>query len=140
MIPLDSFPVSVTYNPPGDFGDLTMQFIPQSGTGDTLFFGTIIWAGSGDVQFPTNFEAADQFPSVPSNDFVGPPSSFLNLTPFDVDEENASATEIFGAVQGLDVVREALDSGSARFGWFFYPRGVGIGDPAEWDYYVVILH
>lgn len=137
--PIDAIPLEVIYNSPGDFGDLALRFIPAEGVGDTLFFGTIIWAGTGDVVLPEVFESADQFAEVPSNDFLGPPSSFFRLTPFDVNEENATEAEIFGAVQQLQVVRDALNSDTARFGWFFYPRSVGIGDPAEWDYYVVIL-
>ena len=138
--PADSLPLEVIYNPPGDFGDLALRFIPAEGVGDTLFFGTIVWAGMGDVVTPDVFEPIDQFPAVVSNDFLGPPADFMSLNTFDVNEENASEAEIFGAVQQLEIVRDALDSSTARMGWFFYPRSVGIGDPAEWDYYVVIIH
>lgn len=139
-IPLDSFPVEVLYNSPGDFGDLTLRYLPATGIGDTLFFGTIIWAGTGDVIFPDTLEAPDQFMEVSSNDFVGPPPTFFPLTPFQVFEEAVTPEDIFGAVQHLQLVRDALDNSNARLGWFFYPRSVGVGNPAEWDYYVVVVY
>ncbi len=42
--PADTLPIAVTYNSPGDFGDILLASTIDN---DTVFFGTIVWAGTG---------------------------------------------------------------------------------------------
>jgi len=48
----NSFPIDYIYHEPVDFGDITFRYLPEL---DTLFFGTIIWMGTGDISIPCFF-------------------------------------------------------------------------------------
>ncbi|MEL6142013.1 MAG: hypothetical protein AAFU67_10380 [Bacteroidota bacterium] len=133
----DSFPAEVIYNPPGDFGDLTIRLMPPNQTPDTLFFGTIIWSGTGDIQQPTPLSPASDFAET---DAIAPINSIdtFDLNPYQ-DPDSISLETLYDRVSNLAEVSNALSSPGSRLGWFWYPRSVGVGDPAEWDYYLIVL-
>jgi len=133
----DSFPAEVVYTPPGDFGDLTIRLMPPNQAPDTLFFGTIVWSGTGAVQQPT--------PLVPANDFtetdaivpIGSVDAF-NLNPYQ-DPDSISVEVLYNQVSQLTEVANILAQPGSRMAWFWYPRSVGVGEPAEWDYYLIVM-
>jgi hypothetical protein len=128
---IDSLPVFIDYQPPGDFGDLGLYSSLDS---SQLFFGTIVWAGRGDRIFPaqlddpTTFETTDDIPE------ILPFIKDLNPQP---QPTLVEMIDLWNAVSNLSIMVDAVTTSGAHFGWVFYPRSVGIGDPADWDYYLV---
>jgi hypothetical protein len=47
--PTDSLPRIVDYEPPGDFGSIAFEYVD---TADTVFYGSIVWAGRGEMLVP----------------------------------------------------------------------------------------
>lgn len=128
---VDSLPVFVTYTPPGDFGDLGIYSSLDS---SQLFFGTIVWAGSGDRTFPAELDPVAAFATTDDVPDILPVIADINPQP---QPERIDEGELWSAVNNLQIMVEAATTEGARFGWIFYPRSVGVGDPAEWDYYLV---
>ncbi len=133
-LPPDTLPVSVTYNSPGDFGDITLQSTIDN---DTLFFGTIIWAGTGERSIPAQLTPATGFQPINA---VTPQPAIKDLNPYESFPEENPLTEIWAAVAELQVVNQAVNQPGTQVGFFTYARSVGVGNPAEWDYYVVIYY
>ena len=48
----DSIPLSVNYFPPGDFGSIELIY----NNSISVFNGTIVWMGLGQILYPENFE------------------------------------------------------------------------------------
>jgi hypothetical protein len=126
-----SLPVFVTYTPPGDFGDLGIYSSLDS---SQLFFGTIVWAGSGERTFPAELDPVSAFATTETVPDMLPIIEDLNPQP---EPDRIDEGELWSAVHNLQIMVDAATTEGSRFGWVLYPRSVGIGDPAEWDYYLV---
>ncbi len=127
-----SFTISNQYLPPSDFGSLKLKYQELN---ETLFEGTIIWMGLGQIYFPQNILAANQFTSVTTTDIVYPANGFQNV--FNPSNQVYDYTNAWLSVQRLVKVREYLKSnpaGSVKI--FLYTPSVGIGNPAEWDWII----
>lgn len=130
----DSFTVTNVYVPPGDFGNLKLNY---SEIDQPIFDGSIIWAGVGEMTYPTNLLTASSFEHVLTADYVTPSAGFTNV--FNPDMASYDYDPVWGAVQGLVKTREYLNSnpnGSVKL--FLYTPSVGIGNPADW-YWVIFI-
>ncbi|PZF74391.1 hypothetical protein [Taibaiella soli] len=130
----DSIPIQEIVKPAGDFGNVTLKYIP---TGDTVFFGTVIWMGGGQRILPQQLDSSNKF--APFQLSVLKPDSTkvkyfggANRIEFDPSQNFAS---IWYSIAGLSVTANAIGVDHAKVGLFLYTPSVGIGDPAEWDYY-----
>jgi hypothetical protein len=132
----DGLPFSIRFNSPGDFGDITFHYTE---TGDTLFHGTIVWLGTGRIEFPASFTPAGEFEAagVPPGDPLS--IEYFNISP-QLDEETfkAQATLAWNRVKDLDIVGE-FAKGEYRVGIYLYAPAVGVFVPdlAKW---IVFLH
>lgn len=125
-----TFTISKQYDPPVDFGNIKLTYKELN---ETLFDGTIIWMGSGGMNYPQNLILANQFNSVASTDTKNPSAGFQNV--FNPNNQNYDYTPIWLSVQKLQKVREYLQSNpkeSVKI--FLYTPSVGVGNPAEWDW------
>ncbi len=126
----DTLPILVDYKEPGDFGDVTLRYQP---TNDTLFFGTMVWMGLGKMYFPDSLQPASTFPT--SSD----PAVEVDSTRFQKLHYYASADPagVWEAVNKLKIVSEYSKSGK-KIGVFLYRPSQGVGDPNNWDWFVVM--
>ncbi len=125
----DSIPMSILYNPPGDFGDITLKYLP---TGDSLFAGTIIWMGQGDRQFPAALAQASTFATGTS----APIPAHTQFQPILTDHNQTYPyATIWSAIQNLSIIQSYLAVGK-KVAVYHYTPSVGIGNPADWDWYV----
>jgi hypothetical protein len=100
-----------------------------------LFDGDIIWMGLGQIHYPQNILAANQFEIVLTDDIIFPTTNFYHILP----EPNLSNNydQVWMAVQNLVKVRQYLYSNpNASVKLFLYTPSVGIGNPAEWDWII----
>ena len=120
------------YVAPGDFGSIKLKYQELN---EILFDGTIVWAGLGQVNYPQNLLNANQFDRVMTTDYVTPVSGFENV--YNPDNTVYNYNAIWTSVQGLVKVRQYLYSNpNATVKIFLYTPSVGVGNPADWDWYI----
>lgn len=133
----DSIPIQQLYKPAGDFGNITLKYLP---TGDTVFFGSIIWSGTGEMLVPKQLDAPNKFDRI-QLDVLPPDSTKVKYygseinTPFAAGQNFAS---IWKSIAGLSVTANAIGVGHAKVGLFLYTPSVGFGAPADWNYYWIL--
>lgn len=126
----DSIPIEVVYKSPSDIGHITLYYKPS---GDLLFDGPIIWAGRGSLNVPTTFDHPDTYFKT-TNEPAKPDDSrfqkIFSIAPFDY-------SKIWKSISNLSIVTEYLKS-NKKIGLLLYTPGVGVGDPAYWDWYAFL--
>jgi len=133
-----NFTISSTYNPPGDFGDVQLYYDEINGK---LFDGTIIWMGLGERSFPAQIDLPDEFSDISDSLPLPNPNMFENI----MYTENAyypdtiEYQDIWNSINSLEIVSNYRKSNpNGKIHLFLYTPSVGIGDPADWDWYVIL--
>lgn len=129
-----TFTIDTEYQSPGDFGGIQLYYQELN---TKIFDGSIIWNGTGKVNFPESFEPASSFDVTLTNDFVFPTEGFENV--FNPNNETYDYQTIWSAVQSLVKAREfVLSNPDAKARIFLYTPSVGIGNPQEWDWIIIL--
>lgn len=122
------------YVSPADFGSIKLKYQELN---ETLFDGTIVWNGLGQINYPQNLLDSNQFDRVMTADYVTPISGFENV--FNPNNSTYNYNTIWTSVQSLVKVRQYLISNpNATVKIFLYTPSVGIGNPAEWDWIIIM--
>ena len=129
MLTNDSIPIKIDYKSPGDFGNITLYYKP---TNDKLFDGSIIWMGKGNMTFPAQLDSASTFVKI-NNATTQPLSSRFQLI-FN-QNQTPNISSIWNAIQKLKIISNYLPN-NKKIGVFLYTPSVGIGDPADWDWFI----
>ena len=120
------------YVAPADFGSIKLTYQELN---EILFDGTIVWAGLGQVNYPQNLLDSTQFERTMTADYVTPSAGFENV--FNPDGTAFNYNPIWTSVQSLIKVRQYLYANpNATVKIFLYTPSVGIGNPAEWDWFI----
>ena len=131
---ISNMTVTHQYVSPGDFGSIKLIYQQLN---EPLFDGTIVWNGLGQMSYPQNLLNANQFDRVMTADYVTPISGFENV--FNPNNSTYNYNSIWNSVQSLVKVRQYLISNpNATVKIFLYTPSVGIGNPAEWDWIVIM--
>lgn len=132
-----SFNLTYNYQSPGDFGSLTLLYTE---VGQPIFSGTIIWMGLGAMQYPQSLWPASAFATVGDLPMPGPNDYFV----IEQQSENflpdiVPMSQIWDAVKNLQVVHQYRASNpNTPVRLFIYTPSVGVGDPADWDYFAIL--
>jgi hypothetical protein len=129
----DTIPLKVEYKAPGDFGSITLYHKPGN---ELLFKGTIIWMGKGVMGYPTSLNPSTAYPTYntalpyPGNStfkpiMAQPPGSGPDFEP------------IWNAVSNLRIVSEYRKA-NKKISIFLYTPSVGMGNPADWDWIILM--
>ncbi len=134
----DTFTITSVYNSPGDFGDITLNY---EETGQPLFMGSIHWAGTGHMVYPCAMAQPDEFTL--TQDAVPMPelSRFEKVMydEFAIYPDVINYHEIWASIDNLVQVKAFRQSNpQAKVYLFLYTPSVGIGNPAEWDWFVIL--
>lgn len=132
-----SFTISSTYQAPGDFGSVQLYY---SELDKLLFNGTIIWDGTGQIDYP-NINGSSFFST--SDDSVQMPNTNLFQTVMYHESayypDTISYSSIWNSISNLDIVKEYRSSNrSGEVNLFLYTPSVGAGNPADWDWFVIL--
>ena len=134
----DNFTITTDYNSPGDFGDITLMYEEANAN---IFAGTIVWAGSGAMTYPEMLNATASFATV-AQPVAMPATEDFKLVEYDEFNyypEEIDYNAIWDAIDNLQVVKEyRLANPDAKVNLFLYTPSVGVGNPAEWDWYVIL--
>lgn len=127
-----TFSTNYQYVTPADFGSIKI-FYTELNT--QLFYGDIIWMGTGEIHFPTDFLPASSFEFVNTFAAIDLPS-VENI--FNPNNEIFDYTNPLNQVIYLSKVidyRASNPNASAKI--FLYQPSVGIGDPATWKWIIM---
>ncbi len=127
-----TFSTNYQYVTPSDFGSIKIFYTELN---SLLFYGDIIWMGTGEIHFPTDFQPASSFEFVNTFAAIDLPS-VENI--FNPNNEIFNYTNPLNQVIYLSKVieyRASNPNASAKI--FLYQPSVGIGDPATWKWIIM---
>lgn len=130
---VDSLPIHIDFQSPGDFGGVDLTWVQGQ---KLLFSGSIIWMGMGERTFPQNLNSSLLTHS--GNAAPMPDSSafqILGHVPGHTDP-STDLNLIWSGINTLDLVQNRRDD--LPMAIYRYTPDVGIGDPANWEYWVFV--
>ena len=133
-----NFNIASEYQSPADFGGITLKYAELN---QTFFEGTIFWNGLGQMTYPSTLADVNSFPTIINPVEMPSESMFatVNYTEFPYYPETIPYTEIWNAVHKLQIVAQFRASNpNSQVNLFLYTPSVGIGDPADWDWFVIL--
>lgn len=137
----ESFTISPEYVSPGDFGSIKLKY---EETGETIFDGTIVWNGLGEMSYPQALDAPNAFP-VMDNELETPELSDFEVVEYAGEGEigfplmSIDHEAIWESINHLQQVEDYRTSNpDAKIRLFLYAPSVGIGNPEEWDWFVIL--
>ena len=117
---------------PSDFGGVAAVSVRS---GRTVFAGSIVWMGTGDILLPTTWDASDL------GGGCGPPPHAFTARGFNLA---GGETELRFAAAADVVVATALPAAFLQWGSLLdvvvllYPRTLGVFDPTKAEYVVLL--
>ncbi|MBC8323377.1 MAG: T9SS type A sorting domain-containing protein [Candidatus Marinimicrobia bacterium] len=133
----NGFPLEVLYQSPGDFGWIQFNYTE---TGDTVFYGTIVWMGLGEINFPDSLYPADSF-YVDTSYAADPDSihywSSWGASTIEEDVFLQSAAASYEQIRNLAIVHEFAEY-PYQIVAFMYTPTVGATDltVAKWIFFL----
>lgn len=128
----DSIPVKVDDNAMGDVEIITLRYQPSN---DSVFSCSSIWIGRGEVLFPKSFFPVQNY-SLLQSPADKPGDSKFQVLFYDLSAP-INYSSLWNAVSHLEIVSTYLKS-NKKIGIVLHRASVGIGDPADWDWYVIM--
>lgn len=132
------FTISSNYKAPGDFGDVQLFYDEFN---EKLFEGTIIWMGLGERSYPEVIDLPVSFSILTDSLPLPEIDMFENV----MYSENAyypdtiQYSDIWKAISNLEIVLNYRNSNpNEKINLFLYTPSVGIGNPADWNWYVIL--
>ena len=129
----DSMQYFVDYLPAGDFGGISFTLNQEQ---DTFFDATIVWAGMGGINYPTNYSLSAPF--IYESNAVPEPGNikYLGINGEKIDEGDwlfELKDEVWPAVDSLSITNLFAEE-DYKAVVYFYPPSVGVLDPsvAKW--------
>ena len=119
----DSIPFNVDYQEPMDFGSICLRLNPSL---DTVFSGSMIWMGTGVIDFPTNFNASMPFMS--DNSVIQAPNNIQLLNQQGQQFNNATIiNQCWNTVSTLEIT-ESFSNFNYHAAIYLYTPKVGLTD------------
>lgn len=134
----DTFTITSDYVAPGDFGSIKLNYEEVN---QPLFDGTIHWMGLGERSYPETlaapqtFNETDEAAEMPAlEDFEIVSYGDEGYFEFYIDHQS-----LWASFDQLELVKEYRENNpNAKVQVFLYTPSVGVGDPADWDWYVML--
>ena len=133
-----NFTISSTYQAPGDFGSFQLYYYELN---ETIFDGTIIWMGTGKMSYPTEIDLPNTFSTTSDNLPLPTVSMFENVMydEFAYYPDTIEYSNIWSSINNLEIVSNYRNSNpNGKINLFLYTPSVGVGNPADWDWYIYI--
>ncbi len=119
----DSIPFNVDYQEPMDFGSICLKLNPSL---DTVFSGSMIWMGTGVIDFPSNFNASMPFMS--GNSVIQAPNNIQLLNQQGQQFNNATIiNQCWNTVSTLEIT-ESFSNFNYHAAIYLYTPKVGLTD------------
>lgn len=129
-----SFTITHVLEEPADFGSMKLYYEELN---EMIFYGTIHWMGLGERIYPEVLLPKDSFEVVLTSDYVTPMNGFHKV--IEISGLTDDIETPWSSVQHLQIVRDYLHSNpEAKVNMYLYTPSVGIGDPEDWDWYIIL--
>jgi hypothetical protein len=131
----DSLDLLVDLKPAGDFGHLGIFHRDNT---DTVFFGTVIWAGNGQRYFPPAMQDSNSL-AQRAQAIAAPADSLFQFLEAPGPVPGGSYPQLlWPAAAKLQLVHDYYQPGQ-KVAVFAYQPGIGAGNPDYWRWYLVFL-
>lgn len=133
-----SIPFLVDYQSPGDFGGITFHLEP---TMDILFDATIVWAGQGQISYPSTYDLTSPFSYIDIPITEPSDIQYINTDGEEMDDSYllSQAQLVWDAVDSLEITNQFADK-DFKAAIYFYPPSVGVIDPAVAKWIVFLYY
>lgn len=132
------FTIAASYKAPGDFGSVQLFYKEVN---EKIFDGSIIWMGTGAISYPVSFTEAKKFSTIAAPLPVPDENSF-DLVIYESRAYYPPAIDygkIWTAISSLQIVSDYRKSNpKGKINLFLYTPSVGVGNPADWDWFVIL--
>lgn len=129
----DTIPLKVDYQAPGDFGGIALYHKPGN---ELLFKGTIIWMGKGAMSHPAALNPSGTY-QTHTGVLPYPGNSAFKPVMGQSGGAASNFEPIWNAVSNLPIVSEYRKF-NKKISVLLYAPSVGIGDPADWDWILLL--
>lgn len=136
-----SFTIQHEYNAPGDFGDIKLKYKELNAP---LFEGTIHWMGLGEMSYPqidppSAFSTSEILVMLPGENQREVIQYLPDAMPLDEWPYKPDYETLWSAVSSLHIVRDYRASNpNAKVSFFLYSPSVGVGNPEQWDWFIIL--
>ena len=132
----DTIPFVNVYMPPGDFG-YEKLFYKDTNASNMLFFGTIIWMGCGQMNYPTDFVRG--MANCVNLTYPGQQRIMMfNGTSHTTVSDETALRNIWSTVAAQEEFQWFYGRTSKKVAVYLYTPSVGVGNPADWYYLVFV--
>jgi hypothetical protein len=136
-----TFTISHEYNLPGDFGSIKLKYEELNAP---IFDGDIHWMGLGGMNYPEAIDPASSFEVI--EDAVAIPDElqrelvlYDEFMPVEDWPYSADYEALWGAVDNLQIVKDYREANpNAKVHFFLYTPSIGVGNPEEWDWFIIL--
>ncbi len=128
------FAIVSNYKAPGDFGSIQLYY---EALDELLFDGTIVWAGTGAIVYPEQWNAEADFDRVETPTAIPEIAQFqlVEYDEFAIYPDTVPYADIWKAIEKLELTESYRASNpEAKIHLFLYTPSVGAGIPEEWDW------
>ncbi len=133
-----SFTIETSYQAPGDFGSVQLMYDELD---QPLFDGTIIWMGLGERLYPESLQNVGDFETISEPVEMPSEAMFENVmySEFAYYPDDLDYSLLWDSIKNLKIVEDYTSNNpNAMIKVFLYTPSVGIGNPADWDYYLIL--
>lgn len=129
----NEIPFVSEYQSPGDFGFIKLFY---RNTNNLLMDGTIIWAGCGELNFPSSFRAGHHvngnmsYPGQSHIAFIDNGDDLITVT------DESELQRIWQTLSKQEEFQHYYGNTHKKVAVYLYTPSVGFGDPADWYYLV----
>ena len=141
----NEIPFLADYMSPNDGGYVKLYYRDES---NLLMYGTIIWNGCGELNFPDTFvkggNVGTYVPEYTMKRGLSFPSDRISYIDVDgsyiqdIDESDNDLGYIWQTLSAQDEFMSYNNQTSKKVAVYLYQRSVGVGDPYEWYYMVFV--
>ncbi|MCO6147184.1 hypothetical protein [Flavobacterium sp. NRK1] len=136
-----TFTIAAEYDAPGDFGGIKLKYEELNAP---LFEGTVHWMGLGEISYPEinpaqSFNTIENAVSLPNESLLKIVEYLPFATPLDEWPYAPDYATLWHAVDNLEIVKEYRENNpNAKVNFFLYTPSVGVGNPAGWDWFIIL--
>lgn len=132
----NSFTLHTNIYPAGDFGSIDISYQEFD---ELIFDGTIIWSGTGQQTFPQTITPAADYFSIPIDYPMPDTSLFIKVLDDPYFFNVGFHSQLWDSINNLSILHEyRTNNPGSEINLLKYTPSVGVGNPTEWYWYVIL--
>ena len=132
----DTLPLIVNHVAPSDIGSLSIYYNTVNPS-QLVFNGSLVWMGLGSRSFPATLADPLDFPLLASP-LGSVDSTEFKIVHYDLAPQQIYYDSIWDGIKDLEIVGFVRSNSTTKMSLFLYRPSDGAGDPADWDWYILM--